>query len=57
MQVRVVPQTWTVKRPRWCDRCQTSAGYLLEKIRIDWSGLTTLSSVPRCKRCDDHEEG
>ena len=55
--VLVVAQTWTVKRGQvWCDRCMTSAGYLLEKVRVDLTGLTTLSSVPKCHRCDDGAE-
>jgi hypothetical protein len=56
MAVVVVPQTWIVKRGQcWCDRCMTSAGYYLEQVRADATGLTTLSQVVKCHRCDDGE--
>lgn len=56
MGLAVAPQIWQVKRSVWCDRCLSSAGYVLEQVRVDLTGLTTLSSVPGCKRCDDGEE-
>jgi hypothetical protein len=38
---------------RWCDRCQTSAGYEVDLLWLGDDGVSRFGTARRCRRCDD----